>query len=140
MPTNKELLLSLRDGFEKLNLFDDPGLNALRRRGQMIIRRVFGPDSSYSEGLSNIVFYPPPPLIVRLGDPETAAERESRERYWRSGQKECVSLIYTMLEDLELRGPEQVQGIEAPVGPKSNRMFILAWRGRRSEIRSKLMA
>jgi hypothetical protein len=49
MPTNRELLISLRKGFEDLEVFDDSGLNALRDRGQMIIRRVFGEDSSYGE-------------------------------------------------------------------------------------------
>jgi hypothetical protein len=47
MPTNKELLESLRDGFERLEVFDRLGLNGLRDRGQMTVRRVFGEGSSY---------------------------------------------------------------------------------------------
>ncbi len=49
MPTNSELLISLRKGFEDLEVFDDSGLNALRDRGQMSIRRVFGENSSYGD-------------------------------------------------------------------------------------------
>jgi hypothetical protein len=49
MPTKSELLRSLRKGFEDLEVFDDSGLNAQRDSGQMIIRRVFGEDSSYGE-------------------------------------------------------------------------------------------
>ncbi len=37
MPTDRELLKSLRDGFEQLKLFDRARLNSLRDRGQMII-------------------------------------------------------------------------------------------------------
>jgi len=124
MPTNKELLLSLRGGFEELELFDDSGLNALRDRGQMIIRRTFGPESSYSDRLSGIEFYYSGPFITVLSQPETPAERASRERHWRSGQRESIALTDTMLEDLELGEPEQAQGEELTV-PKSNRVFVV---------------
>jgi predicted nucleotide-binding protein len=125
MSTHKELLLSLHDGFEQLELFDDSGLNALRVRGQMIIRRVFGTDSSYSEQLSSIEFYYTGPFIARLGAPETVAERQARERAWRSGQRESIALINTMLEDLELGEPEQMQGVKDLTVPKSSRVFVV---------------
>jgi predicted nucleotide-binding protein len=125
MPTNKELLLSLREGFEQLECFDDSGLNILRDRAQMIIRRIFGPGSSYSERLSSIEFYYSGPVITILGKPETPAERASRERYWLNGQRQSISLIDTMLEDLELSEPEQAQGREEPTGPRSDRVFVV---------------
>jgi hypothetical protein len=56
MPTDRELLESLRDGFEQLKLFDKARLNSLRDRGQMIIGRVFGPDSPYIVRLTSIEF------------------------------------------------------------------------------------
>jgi hypothetical protein len=42
MPTNRELLQSLRDGFEQLALFDQLELNSLGERARMIIERVLG--------------------------------------------------------------------------------------------------
>jgi hypothetical protein len=38
MQKNKELLESLRDGFEQLELFDSATLNSLKGRGQMYIK------------------------------------------------------------------------------------------------------
>lgn len=132
MPTNRELLLSLRDGFEQLELFDESGLRSLRDRGQMIIRRAFGADSPYRERLSNIGFHytgASSTTIMSTFDvsstDESAEQRRQRERYWHSGQRESVALIDTMLEELELGEPEQVQGEQVPTGPKSNRVFVV---------------
>ena len=69
MPTNSELLISLRNGFEDLEVFDDSGLNALRDRGQMSIRRVFGENSSYGDDPPIYEFYYTGPFIIRLGAP-----------------------------------------------------------------------
>jgi predicted nucleotide-binding protein len=125
MPTDRELLESLRDEFEKLEPFDRAGLNSLRDSGQMIIRRVFGADSTYMGQLSAIEFRYTGPQIVSLGAPETPGERERRERYWGSGQRESIGLINTMLEDLELGESGQVQNVEAPAVPRSNRVFVV---------------
>ena len=56
MPTNKELLRSLREGFEHLDLFDRSNLNSLRNRGQMLIGRVFGGNGLYKYPLSKMEF------------------------------------------------------------------------------------
>lgn len=77
MPTDRELLESLRDEFEKLEPFDRAGLNSLRDRGQMIIRRVFGADSTYMGQLSAIEFRYTGSQIVSLGAPETPGERNA---------------------------------------------------------------
>jgi hypothetical protein len=58
MPTNKELLRSLREGFEQLDPFDRSNLNSLRNRGQMLIGRVFGGNGLYKDQLSKIEFRP----------------------------------------------------------------------------------
>jgi predicted nucleotide-binding protein len=125
MPTNKGLLLSLREKFDQLELFDDSGLNALRDRGRMIIRRVFGADSSYSERFSDIEFHYTGPFIFIPGEPETPAQRQGREDIWRSGQRESIALIDTMIEDLELDMQEQVRGGGDSTVPKSNRVFVV---------------
>jgi predicted nucleotide-binding protein len=125
MSTNKELLESLRDGFDRLQVFDNSELNSLRDRGHMIIRRAFGEDSSYNKRLSNIAFRPGSISISTPGRGVSAAERQRQQSAWLSGQKESISLIDTMLEDLELRELEQLQGGEEPTVPKSNRVFVV---------------
>lgn len=125
MPTNKELLESLRDGFEQLELFDGPRLNSLRDRGRMIIGRVFGNDSPYIERLSSIEFRYTGMTVTTLGAAETAGERQRRARHWIAGQNESIALIDTMLEDLELSEPEQVQSVEVAAVPTSNRVFVV---------------
>ncbi len=110
MPTDRELLLSLRKGFEELEPFDGSRLNALRNRGQMIIRRVFGASGAYySERLSSIEFYYTGPVMIVAGEPESPSMRRSRENIWRGGQSESIALVDTMLEDLELSEAERTQ-------------------------------
>jgi hypothetical protein len=111
MPPNKELLLSLRTGFEQLELFDQPSLNSLRNRGRTILGQVFGEDSPYKDQLSNIGFHNVGVIITRIGVQETSSERQRRERYWRAGQAKSIALISIMLEDLALGEPDQAQGV-----------------------------
>ncbi len=126
MPTQRELLLSLRGEFEQLQVFDQSGLNSLRERASMIIRRVFGEESSYGAQISKIRFRPGSvPIVSSRGGGVSAAESQRQRRAWLSGQKESIALIDTMLEDLELGEPEQVQGAEDPTVPKSNRVFVV---------------
>jgi predicted nucleotide-binding protein len=126
MPTDSELLESLRDGFEQLNLFDRARLNSLRDRGQMIIGRVFGPDSPYIERLTSIEFsYRGVVTIGALGGGDSPATKRARERAWQSGQEQSIALVDIMLEDLELGKPEPVQASEEPTGPRSNRVFVV---------------
>jgi len=142
MPTHKELLESLRDGFEQLELFDSSDLNSLRDRGRMRIGKVFGEGSPYIERLSNIQFRRAGGSVAIVSSfgrssGESAADREARERAWLSGQRQSISLMDTMLEDLELSGPEQEEQEEAEedlILPTSDRVFVA--HGRDEGIRS----
>jgi len=132
MRTNKELLLSLRVEFEQLQVFDEPGLNSLRVRASMIIRRVFGENSLYNERLSKVAFRRNMGSVAIVssfgrggGGGDSAAQRQAREDAWLAGQRESIALIDTMLEDLELGEPEQLQGGEDQTVPKSNRVFVV---------------
>jgi hypothetical protein len=58
MPTNKDLLRCLREGFEYLEPFDRSSLNSLGNRGQMFIARVFGENSLCKDQLSKLEFRP----------------------------------------------------------------------------------
>ncbi len=129
MPTNRKLLLSLRDQFERLELFAQSRLKSLRERARMVIERVFGEDSSYYERLSNIPFHRRYGSVAIVsssggGDGETAAERQARERAWLSGQQQSIALINTMLEDLDLREREEVQDGKSQAR-RSNRVFVV---------------
>jgi hypothetical protein len=125
MSKYRTLLLSLRKGFEELELLDESGLNSLRDRGRMIIRRVFGEDSTYIQRLFDIEFYAPGPYMSLFGESEPPADRETQLRYWRSGQRESIALLDIMLEDLEVGESEQVQGREVLTVPKSERVFVV---------------
>lgn len=127
MPANRELLESLRDSFENLEVLDKPGLNSLRDRAHMIIRRVFGANSPYLERLSKIRFHPGSvPIVSSSGRGSVSpAEAHRQERAWRWGQEESINLIDTMLEDLELSESEQVETRGAQTMSKSNRVFVV---------------
>jgi predicted nucleotide-binding protein len=125
MARNEELLQSLRYGFEQLDQFDRARLNRLRDRGQMIIRRIFGPDSPYIERLTSIEFSFRRIAVSTRGIGEDPAMRQARERALQSGQQQSISLVDTMLEDLALGAPEQARGSEEPLGSISNRVFVV---------------
>ena len=100
MSKSRELLLSLRRGFEDLEPFDSAGLNSLRDRGSMIIEWVFGEDSQYKERLSGISFrWKGSVRIVSSygSSSESPAEKQRREQHWRSGQRQSIALIDTHL-------------------------------------------
>lgn len=137
MPTNKELLLSLRDGFEQLKPFDSSGLKSLNNssglkslnnRGEMLIRHVFGKDSPYITRLSNVTFSVAMPFAVSSNSssyPSQDYKRRAREGRWRAGQQEAVSLVNTMLEEIELSEAEQAPVVEDIPALKSNRVFVV---------------
>lgn len=92
----------------------------------MIIRRVFGENSSYQKQLVSKKFRYTGLSVKTLGASESAEERQFRERYWLAGQRESIALIDTMIEDLELDETEQMQGVEeARTVTKSNRVFVV---------------
>jgi predicted nucleotide-binding protein len=125
IPTNEELLASLREEFEQLEPGDKGKLNSLRDRGQMYIRRIFGSDSPYSEQLERIEFRYMGIGIGTLEGGESPATRQARLRAWRSGQEQAVALVDTMLQDLELGAPDQPLSDKVEVGPRSNRVFVV---------------
>ncbi len=104
-------------------------MNSLRERARTIIERVFGEDSSYYERLSGIRFRRGGSVRIVSsfggGSSETPAERQARKCARRSGQEQSIALIDVMLEDLEMREPEQVQGTEDLPVEKSDRVFVV---------------
>jgi hypothetical protein len=125
MSTNEELLASLREEFEQLELFDRAKLNSLRDRGQMYIRRIFGPDSPYIEQLASIEFRYMGIAVGTLEGGDSPATRRARERAWLSSQEQAVALVDTMLQDLELGDSGWMSAGEERTGPRSNRAFVV---------------
>jgi hypothetical protein len=105
MPTNKELLESLRDGFANLGYRDEDELNRLDNRGRMYIRRVFGENSEYYQQFVHIGFH----ALVSPSDAQY--EREM----WISGQSQTVNLLNTALEELALNAAASEIGRDSHV-------------------------
>jgi predicted nucleotide-binding protein len=111
-----ELVQSLIDMVNKLPHRDEEKLDALRRRAEMIIRKVFGDSSKYLKDLANIHFFP-------MAYP--ADEHYYNER-WVSGKSQMLNLFNTMLEELKLFGVSpKVDRVQKADVEFSNRIFIV---------------
>jgi len=114
--TEIELIQDLIDRANKLPHRDSKELDALERRAEMVIRRVFGESSKYLMDLDNIHFYP----MMAPADENWHNER------WNSGKAEITNLFKTMLEELNLFGTSsQVAQVRKTGSPASNRVFIV---------------
>jgi hypothetical protein len=128
MQSNRKLLKSLRDDFKDLRVFDNEELDRLRRRGEMLVRRLFRADSPYIQELANIAFSRVMPFAISSSGssyPSSESRRQARENTWRSGQTKVVNLVNAMLEELELDDLEQVEGAEVLPVQKSKCVFVV---------------
>jgi predicted nucleotide-binding protein len=89
---NLELISGLKKQLNDLPSQNEPKLDALRRRAEMIIRNVFGPTSKYLKDLNDIDFYP--------GVYPTTSER--KREAWQEGVDQLLNLLNTMEEELKL--------------------------------------
>ena len=92
MPTNKELLESLRNEFQRLKYGEDDELNKLEYRGRMIISRVSGMNSEHYQQF----------VHTQFGFYVSGASERDERAAWESGQRQVVNILSTMLEALEL--------------------------------------
>lgn len=90
--SNIELVQSLLVDLDSLPNRDEHKLDAIKRRAEMIIRKVFGENSKYLQDLKNINFFP------RLF-PSSA---EYYQQTWTTGKNEMLNLFKTMIEELKL--------------------------------------
>ena len=111
-----KLIQSLSEMVNKLPHRDEKKLDALRRRAEMIIRKVFGDSSKYLEDLISIHFYP-------MGYPMDGHHYDER---WFSGKSEVLNLFNTMLEELKLFGTSSKvnEGQKTDI-EFSNRIFVV---------------
>jgi predicted nucleotide-binding protein len=111
-----ELVQSLIDEVNELPHRDEEKLDALRRRAEMIIRKVFGESSKYLKDLNNIHFFP---MVY-------PAEEDYYNERWLSGKSQMLNLFNTMLEELKLFGIRQkVDKVQKADAKSSNRIFIV---------------
>lgn len=112
-----ELVQSLIDEVNKLPHQNEKKLDALRKRADMIARKVFGESSKYSKDLNNIYFFP----IFHH-----PANEHSYNEMWLSGRSQMFNLFNTMLEELKLFGIRQkVDKVQKADVKSSNRIFIV---------------
>lgn len=111
-----ELVQSLIDEVNKLPHRNEEKLDALRRRAEMIIRKVFGESSKYLKDLKYIHFFP-------MFYP---ADERHYDEMWLSGKSKMLNLFNTMLEELKLFGiPQKVEKVQKADVKSSNRIFIV---------------
>lgn len=111
---HKELLVSLRNGFESLSFGDEDTQMQLRDESLMVIRRAFGPEHEYVVNFRNVGFYPE----------FYPASRDDELAYWEMGKRRATSLLKTMVRELELDEDTDQQNKEV-AAPKSNRVFVV---------------
>jgi predicted nucleotide-binding protein len=110
-----ELIQSLIDEAKELPHRDNEKLDALRRRAEMVIRKVFGDSSKYLEDLVHINFFP-----------TWSMSKNSYNECWRSGKSEMLNLFTVMLEELELFStPQKVDRVHKAGVEFSKRIFVV---------------
>jgi predicted nucleotide-binding protein len=110
-----ELVKSLIVMLEELPYQNEEKADAIRRRAEMIIRKVFGDSSKYLKDLDNISFY----LSVKRANGGLYKER------WNSGRERMLNLFNTMLEDLGLSNNPMQLGAQEIGNEFSKRIFIV---------------
>ena len=129
MPTKRELLKSVREDFQQLEMFDRVGLKRVQGRAEMIVERVFGPDTRYIQRLQQIKFSPgaAPFAVSSSGSsyPSADTRRNEQRRFWLAAQEEAVAQVNIMLEKLKLDETGGGQLWEDSTGPKSNAIFVV---------------
>jgi len=101
-----ELIDELIEELKGLKYKDRAQLDLIRRRAEMVMRRVFGDDSRYVQDLKEIGF------SSRISLSTDKIER----KYWSSGEDELYNLFNTMKEEINLFG-EMPQEHESEVNP-----------------------
>ena len=81
-----ELIDDLMLQTEYLNYKDSKALDSLVRRGEMVIRNIFGAGNKYLNDLNNITFYPN----------VSPVDEEYKRKRWESGQHKMLNLFKTM--------------------------------------------
>lgn len=114
---NIELFEDLISNFETLNYGDEANLDALKRKSEMVIRRLIGAESPYLKDLKAITFHP---MVY-------PADASYRIDSWNSGKNRIINLLKTVVDEIKL-----FEGLETNSNPVvissteiSKRIFIV---------------
>lgn len=91
------LLTELAEKGSSVPFEDEPGFEAFRRRGWMLLRNIFGNASPYVRSWNAISFVPG---VFAFDGNNDARYRES----WQSGMTSCISLLKTAIEEVTTFG------------------------------------
>lgn len=106
-----ELIKSLIDDLNNLPHRDKKKLDALIKRADMIIRKVFGDSSKYYKDLNHIGFFP---LYGDLYDDT-----------WLEAKSEMSNLFNTMMEELKIFGIQNAVNAQKSDIILSNKIFVV---------------
>ncbi len=108
-----DLIQSLLDDVSKLPVGDGNKLDALQKRGRLIITKVFSSTSRYRTDLESIKFH--------AATYQQAVRPGLAEKSWERGREKFKNLCNTMLEDLQLtKSPSMTTS-----KPASNEIFVV---------------
>lgn len=106
-----ELIKSLIDDLNNLPPRDDNKIDALKKRADMIIRKVFGDSSKYLQDFDDIAFYP--------------VDDKPNNNVWLHGKSQMSNLFNTMQEELELFGNQNTVNAQKSDIILSNKIFVV---------------
>lgn len=113
-----QLLAGLLDQARALPHRDENALDALQKRGQMIVRNIFGDGAKYLDDLRYIRFH----SSVSFG----GMDESFNDNAWQSGQAEMINLFETMLEEIQLfSAPAVPDGPDEPIRDLSTSKIFL---------------
>ncbi|HSE82918.1 MAG TPA: nucleotide-binding protein [Thermodesulfobacteriota bacterium] len=114
--TKIELIDDLIKRVENLPHRDSNGLDALKRRAEMVMRKVFGAESKYIKDLYYVSFYPN----------YAPVKEEDKNQIWRDGQQHIINLFNTMKEELLLFGlTADEKRVQVKSDEQSNEIFVV---------------
>lgn len=115
---SKELIEALIKDLTALPHRDDAKLDALKRRTNMIVRKVFGETSDYLKEVASIHFYS---MVGYEGQPDS-----DHDESWHGGRSRMMNLFNTMLEEINLSEATVVNSASGATRTrKSNRVFLV---------------
>ncbi|HEX3037168.1 MAG TPA: nucleotide-binding protein [Thermodesulfobacteriota bacterium] len=114
--TKIELIDDLIKSAENLPHRDSNSLDALKRRAEMVIRKVFGVESKYIKDLYYVSFYPNYAPVIE----------EDKNQIWRDGQQHIINLFNTIKEELLLFGlTADDNRVQVKSDAQSNEIFVV---------------
>lgn len=128
--TSNKLLTEIRPQVLSLQYKEYDKLDALRKKIELYIEKIFGPSSRYKDILKKISLSP----SISWGGMPDHHYYES----WESGKKKIVNLIDTMLEDLKLTELETGTNKESASGSTTHNENIFIVHGHNEEMKSSV--